>query len=307
MPELPDVEVYLDALRRTLRGRVLRGLKLGNPFVLRTVSPRPNEAVGRTILAFSRIGKRIVFEFENDLFFVLHLMIAGRLRWRKPGAKLPGRRGLALFEFDHGSLLFTEEGRKKRASLHVVGDRDSLSQLDPGGIDVFTAPDSALVEQLMRENRTLKRALTDPHLFSGIGNAYSDEILHAAKLSPFKRTRQLSPDEAARLFESVRHVLQIWIDRHRESVGDGFPEKVTAFHDQMMVHGKYGQPCPVCGSPIQRVVYAEREANYCPGCQTEGRVLADRALSRLLKDDWPKTLDELEEKTARRSESPGRK
>jgi len=301
MPELPDVEVYLDALRRYVVGRTLRGFRLGSPFVLRTVAPQPADAVGRDIVSVSRIGKRVVIAFDDDLWFVIHLMIAGRLRWRKPGAGLPGRRGLAAFDFDDGTLLLTEEGRKKRASLHVVGSREDLDALDPGGVDVADLSSEVFATILRRDNRTLKRALTDPHIFSGIGNAYSDEILHHARMSPFRRTRQLSEAELETIRRSTLHVLADWTERIRDEVGDGFPEKVTAFRDGMAVHGRYGQPCPVCGSPVQRIVYAENEANYCASCQTGGKMLADRSLSRLLKDDWPKTLEELEAKIGVRS------
>ena len=300
LPELPDIEVYLDALRRHVVGRRLRGYRSGNPFVLRTVTPAPSEAVGRDLASVSRIGKRIVFEFDGSLWFVIHLMIAGRLRWRKPGAALPGRRGLAALDFDNGTLLLTEEGRKKRASLHVVGSPEILESLDPGGVEVTDLGAGQYASVLRRDNRTLKRALTDPHIFSGIGNAYSDEILHHARMSPFRRTRQLSDEEVETLRRSTLFVLSDWTGRLRREVGDGFPEKVTAFRDGMAVHGRYGEPCPVCGAPVQRIVYVENEANYCASCQTGGKVLADRSLSRLLKEDWPGTLEELEALNERR-------
>ncbi len=309
MPELPDVAVYLDALKRHLAGRALLNFRLGSPFLLRTVNPPPAAAVGRTLASVSRIGKRIVMQFvdedQNSIWFVMHLMIAGRLRWRKPGASLPGRRGLAAFDFENGTLLFTEEGRKKRASLRVFGDANEVQAIDPGGIDVLSASASEFAEAITRENRTLKRALTDPRILSGIGNAYSDEILHAAQMSPFVRTHKLSDDDLSNLRTAVVSVLTGWTKRLREQIGDGFPEKVTAFRDEMAVHGKFGQPCPVCGSPVQRIVYAERESNYCPSCQTGGRLLADRSLSKLLKDDWPRTLDELEQLHGRRSKEGG--
>ncbi len=303
MPELPDIAAYLDALERHTVGRELLGFRLGSPFVLRTVTPAPQEAVGMTVAGVSRIGKRVVLRFDGagPMWFVIHLMIAGRLRWRKAGAKLPGRRGLAALDFEHGTLLFTEEGRKKRAWLRVVGNEDELTALDPGGLDVLELTGAEFADALVRENRTLKRSLTDPRIFSGIGNAYSDEILHRARLSPFKRTGQLTSEEVDRLYGACRDTLADWIQRISKETGDGFPEKVTAFRDGMAVHGRFGQPCPVCGAPVQRIIYAEREANYCPGCQTDGRVLADRSLSRLLKDDWPRTLDELEQLDRRRA------
>ena len=294
--------VYVEALTARLAGRRLERILLRSPFVLRSVDPPIDAAFGRRISGVRRIGKRIVLVFEpgdpaaaDPLFLVIHLMIAGRLRWREPGEK-PGVGGkllLALFEFEHGTLLFTEAGSKKRASIQMVHGAAALAAVDRGGIEPLEATGAAFVEALTRENHTLKRSLTDPRLFSGIGNAYSDEILHAARLSPLKLTRALTDDEATRLFEATRATLLAWIDRHRESTSGRFPEKVTAFHDAMAVHGKFKQPCPVCGSPVQRIVYADNECNYCATCQTGGRLLADRSLSRLLKDDWPRSIDDL--------------
>ncbi len=294
VPEYPDIEVYLSALQRMIVGHELQGFRSGSPFVLRTVEPKPAAALNKKVTDVWRIGKRVVVTFEDDVHFVMHLMIAGRLRWRKTGAGLPGKRGLVAMDFEHGTLLFTEEGRKKRASLHVFASRGEAEALDRGGIDVINCSQEEFRERLISENRTLKRALTDPRLFSGIGNAYSDEILHHAQMSFFKRTSQLTEEEVTKLLKSIRHVLEMWRDKMLAEVGDGFPEKVTAFREGMAVHGRYGQPCPTCGSPVQRVVYAQNEANYCAKCQTGGKLLADRALSRLLKDDWPKTLEELE-------------
>jgi formamidopyrimidine-DNA glycosylase len=280
-------------------GQTIRAIRLATPFLLRSVEPPLSSAEGRQVVGVSRLGKRIVVETEGDLFLVVHLMIAGRFRWKPTGTKVPrpkkaGSAGLLAIDFDTGTLILTEAGSKRRASLHVVQGRDALSQHDPGGIEVLEAGLPAFAEALRRENHTLKRSLTDPHVFSGIGNAYSDEILHAARLSPFKQTQALGDEEVARLFEAVRSTLTRWSTRLREETGEGFPEKVTAFRDGMAVHGRYGQPCPVCGSPVQRVVYADNEANYCATCQTGGRLLADRSLSRLLREDWPRTLEELE-------------
>ena len=294
MPELPDLEVYLSCLEPRILGRRLEGVRLASPFLVRSFDPPLSDAEGRTIASLERLGKRLVFGLEGDLFLVLHLMIAGRLHWKPPGAGLPARRGLAAFDFEAGTLLLTEAGSKKRASLHVVAGRRELQRHDPGGLEVLTASRQSFEEALRRENRTLKRALTDPRIFAGIGNAYSDEILHAARLSPFRQTGRLEDEEVTRLFGSIRTVLGEWTVRLREEAGSEFPVRVTAFREEMAVHGKFGQPCPVCAAPVQRIVYAENEANYCAGCQTEGRLLADRALSRLLKDDWPTTLEELE-------------
>ena len=288
MPELPDIAVYLESLERRVLGARLLKLRLLNPFLLRTAVPPIAQAEGRKVVALRRLGKRIVFALEGDLFLVLHLMIAGRLQWESK------RKGLAVFEFDTGKLTLTEAGTKRRASLHLVQGEAALAAMDPGGIDVFSAALRTFADQLTKENHTVKRALTDPHLFSGIGNAYSDEILHRARLSPFVQTKDMSEEDMRRLHEATRNVLNEWTDRLRKQTGEGFPEKVTAFRDEMAVHGRYGKPCPVCGAPVQRIVYAENETNYCARCQTGGKILADRALSRLLKKSWPRSLDELE-------------
>jgi formamidopyrimidine-DNA glycosylase len=298
MPELPDVVVYIEALERRILGRPLAGIRLGSPFVLRTVEPPLATFRGRSPRALSRLGKRIVMAFDDDLFLVIHLMIAGRLHWRPAGAPLVRRIGLAAFDFPDGTLVLTEVATKKRAALHAVRGAAALAKHDPGGIEVFDADLTAFRAALLRENHTVKRALTDPRLFSGIGNAYSDEILHRARLSPIKMTRSLEDGEVERLFHATRETLRAWIDRLRTQTGSGFPEKVTAFHPDMAVHGKFGKPCPVCGAPVQRIVHAANETNYCARCQTGGRLLADRALSRLLKADWPRTLEELEERRA---------
>jgi formamidopyrimidine-DNA glycosylase len=295
VPELPDVVVYLEALDRHVAGKRLERVTLLSPFVLRSVDPSIDTISGQTVQATRRIGKRIVLAFADDVFLVLHLMIAGRLRWRAPDQKLGiGKKLiLATFTFEHGTLLFTEASSKKRASMQLVRGEAALHGLDPGGIEPLDATREQFHDALTRENHTVKRSLTDPHLFSGIGNAYSDEILHAAKLSPLKQTRSLRDDEFERLYEATRATLMLWVERLRAETGGGFPEKVTAFRDQMAVHGRFKQPCPVCGSPVQRIVYAENECNYCATCQTGGRLLADRSLSRLLKDDWPRSIDEL--------------
>jgi formamidopyrimidine-DNA glycosylase len=295
VPELPDVVVYLEALEHHVVGQTLERLKLFSPFVLRSVDPPIQSIDGAIVRGVRRVGKRIVLEFDHDLFLVLHLMIAGRLRWREPGKK-PGmgpKMILASFQFAHGVLFFTEASSKKRASLQLMKGEAALRDLDPGGVEPLEASPETFRDALTRESHTLKRALTDPHLFSGIGNAYSDEILHAARLSPMKLTRSLTGAEFARLYDSTRATLSRWVDLLRAQTSGGFPEKVTAFHDEMAVHGRYRQPCPVCGSPVQRIVYAENECNYCATCQTGGRLLADRSLSRLLKDDWPKSIDDL--------------
>jgi formamidopyrimidine-DNA glycosylase len=305
MPELPDVEIYREALQRYLLGRRLEKLRLVSPFVLRSVDPPAEVLEGLEVVGIRRIGKRLVLGFEGDLFLVVHLMIAGRLRWRARGAKPPGRRGLAAFDFPDGTLLFTEEGSKKRASLHVVRGVSGLAEHDRGGLEVLDCDAPQFVEALLRENRTLKRALTDPRLFSGIGNAYSDEILHRARLSPARLTRQLADDEVARLQKAARLTLVEWTDRLRAQTGEGFPQNVTAFREGMTVHGRYGQPCPACASPVQRIRYANNEANYCARCQTGGRLLADRSLSRLLKKDWPRTLEELEQRRASNTSRSG--
>jgi formamidopyrimidine-DNA glycosylase len=301
MPELPDITVYLERLRPRIQGQVLQKIDIISPFLLRSVDPPPSELEGRPVNDLSRLGKRIVWELDGDRYLVLHLMIAGRLHWKPPGAKLPGKVGLAAFRFATGTLTLTEAGSKKRASLHLVRGREALRQHDPGGLDILAADLPAFGAELTRENHTLKRALTDPRLFSGIGNAYSDEILHAARLSPLALTRRLGPEEIAGLFAATQRTLAEWTERLRRETGDGFPEKVTAFRDGMAVHGRFGQPCPVCGTAVQRIVYAENETNYCPRCQTGGKLLADRSLSRLLKDDWPRTLEELEEQRNRKS------
>ncbi len=302
MPELPDVTVYVECLQTRIVGQPLDRVRLASPFVLRSVTPPLADVEGRQVRGVTRLGKRIVIALERDLSLVMHLMIAGRLRWRHPGTPIPTRRGLAAFDFPTGTLLFTEEGTKKRASIHVVGGAAALQAHDPGGLEVLEATGDLFRDALLRENHTIKRALTDPRLFSGIGNAYSDEILHAARLSPLTLTRRLTEAAILRLFEATRTTLELWTDRLRQEVGAGFPEKVTAFRDGMAVHGRYGKPCPVCASPVQRIVYASNEANYCPRCQTHGRLLADRALSRLLKRDWPRSLEELEMMTPSRRE-----
>ena len=294
MPELPDVVIYLEALGPRVLRQPLERFRIGNPFLVRTIDPPPAAFEGRRVMSLRRMGKRLVFGFEEELFLVLHLMIAGRLRWREKGKAIPGKVGLAAFDFPTGTLLLTEQGSKRQASIHLVRGFDALKEFDRGGLEVLETDLAAFAERLVAENHTVKRALTDPTIFSGIGNAYSDEILHAAKLSPMKQTRQLSGDEISRLYAATTLTLEAWITRTREEVGDGFPEKVTAFREGMAVHGRYGQPCPVCGSPVQRIVYAHNECNYCATCQTEGRLLSDRALSRLLKQDWPKTLEEME-------------
>jgi len=300
VPELPDVTVYVERLAALAGGQVLEGLRIASPFVLRTVAPSPRDVIGTKLLGVERMGKRIILAMEHDRFIVIHLMIAGRLRWKKRGDKVPGKVGLAAFDFPNGTLIFTEASPKKRASIHIVAGRDALREFDRGGLDVFTAGAAAFAERLRSERHTIKRSLTDPTLFDGIGNAYSDEILHAAKLSPFRMTSSITDDEVARLHRACVDTLNLWTQRMRDEVGDGFPDKVTAFRPEMAVHGKYGKPCPVCGTPVQRIVYADNEANYCPTCQTEGRLLADRALSRLLKEDWPRSLEELEERKAKR-------
>lgn len=294
MPELPDVSIYVEALQRHVGGRCLERVRLRSVFLLRSVEPPLQAAQERRVLEVRRMGKRIVLGLERGLFLVLHLMIAGRLRWRGAGSAIPKGNGLAAFDFAHGTLLFTETGHKKRASLHVVEGEEGLRAFDRGGLEVAELDLHRFGEALCRENHTLKRALTDPRILSGIGNAYSDEILHAARLSPFKQTRSLSEAELEQLFRATRETLEDWTGRLREEVGEGFPEKVTAFRKGMAVHGRYRKPCPVCEAPVQRIVYASNEANYCPRCQTGGKVLADRALSRLLKANWPKTIEELE-------------
>lgn len=295
MPELPDVALYVEHLERRLRGQRLQRVRLASPFLLRTFDPPIEEAQGKPVLAVRRLGKRIVFHLDPDLFLVIHLMIAGRLHWKAPGAKPPGKIGLAAFDFDLGTLTLTEAGTKKRASLHLLQSEEALASLNRGGLEVLEATLAQFHAALTRENHTLKRTLTDPRLFSGIGNSYSDEILHRARLSPMTLSTRLSDDETSRLFQATQETLKDWLFRLREEAGDKFPEGVTAFRPGMAVHGRFGKPCPVCAAPVQRIVHAENETNYCPGCQTGGKILADRSLSRLLKDDWPRTLEELEE------------
>lgn len=294
MPELPDVTLYVEAMQQRAARRELRRLRVQSPFVLRTVEPSAADMAGKRVNDVVRMGKRIVIALQDDLYIIIHLMISGRLWWRKPDIAIPRGKGLAAFDFEHGSILFTEVSKKKRAALHLIRGAGALDQFDQGGLEIFHSDRSAFVAALTRENHTLKRALTDPRVLSGIGNAYSDEILFNARISPFKQTQNLSAAEQTRLFEATRQTLSAWTDKLRAERNRKFPEKVTAFHRDMAVHGKYKQPCPECGAPIQRIVYAEKESNYCAGCQTGGRLLADRALSRLLKQNWPKTLDELE-------------
>jgi formamidopyrimidine-DNA glycosylase len=294
MPELPDIVVYIEHLEAGLIGQMLERVRLTNPFVLRSVTPPIASAEGKKVVGVRRMGKRIVIALEGELFLVLHLMIAGRLRWLATGAKVPGRITLAAFEFPSGTLVFTEAGTKRRASIHLVEGEAALAAMNPGGLEVFESSLEEFAARLKRENHTLKRALTDPRLFSGIGNAYSDEILHRAKLSPFAQTQSLSEENVRRLYAATRATLAEWTERLRREAGADFPEKVTAFREGMAVHGRFRKPCPVCGSPVQRIVYAENETNYCARCQTGGKVLADRALSRLLKASWPRSIDELE-------------
>jgi len=299
MPELPDITVYLECLQPRILHHPLIKAEIVSPFLLRTFDPPVSEIEGHVIEELLRVGKRIVWRFDNDIYLVLHLMIAGRLHWKPPEAKLPAKIGLAAFRFPEGTLTLTEAGSKKRASLHLVRSAEALKRLDPGGMDILSADLDSFAAALTRENHTLKRSLTDPRLFSGIGNAYSDEIFHAARLSPITLTRKLGREEIGRLLDATKKTLLEWAERLRRDAGDDFPEGVTAFRPEMAVHGRYGKPCPVCGSPVQRIVYAENETNYCPRCQTGGKVLADRSLSRLLKDDWPRTLEEWEAQRAR--------
>jgi len=294
MPELPDIAAYISALESRIVGQPIEQIRLSSPFLLRTVQPSLTDAEGRLVRELRRIGKRIAIGVQGDLWLVLHLMIAGRLHWRPRGAKLAGRKSLAAFDFPNGSLVLSEADTKHRASLYFFAGENALQSIDPGGIDVFSSTLDSFREALTAENRTLKRALTDPRILSGIGNAYSDEILHAAQLSPITLTQKLKPEEWQRLFAATRETLSLWIDRLRGEAETGFPEKVTAFRKEMAVHGRYGEPCPRCGEKIQRIRYADNETNYCARCQTGGKVLADRSLSRLLRSDWPRTLDELE-------------
>jgi formamidopyrimidine-DNA glycosylase len=295
VPELPDVVVYIERLEARVRGQALRRVRIRSPFFLRSVDPPVHEAEGRSVVGLRRLGKRIVLALEGDLFLVLHLMIAGRLHWRPPAAKITGKVGLAALDFASGTVVVTEASSRKRAALYLVAGEANLAAHDAGGLEVLEAALAAFRTALTRENHTLKRALTDPRLFSGIGNAYSDEILHRARLSPVKLTRSIGDEEIARLYDATRATLLEWTDRLRREAGAGFPEKVTAFRDGMAVHGRYREPCPVCQAPVQRIVHAENETNYCARCQTGGVLLADRALSRLLKDDWPRNLAELDE------------
>jgi len=294
MPELPDLTVYLESLEARIANRRLERVRLLNPFLLRTAVPAISEAEGKRVTGFRRLGKRIVIALENDLYLVLHLMVAGRLRWLEGKTKPPGRITLALLEFENGILAFTEAGTKRRASLHLVQGEAALRAMDPGGLEVFALDLGSFSAQLKKENHTLKRALADPHLFAGIGNAYSDEILHRARLSPVALTRQLKDEEVGRLFDATKATLEDWTRRLRTEANNKFPEKVTAFREGMAVHGRFGKPCPVCGAPVQRIRYAENETNYCARCQTGGKLLADRSLSRLLKKSWPRSIDEME-------------
>ncbi len=295
MPELPDIVVYIEALEKRIVDQRLEDVRIASPFLLRTAEPPIQSVHGKRVTELRRIGKRIAIGLEDDRWLVLHLMIAGRLYWREPAAKLPGgRRGLAAFDFSHGTLTLTEAGSKKRASLHVVQDEGALRKYDPGGLEILECDLDAFSQRLRSRNHTLKRALTDPRLFSGVGNAYSDEILHRARLSPVTLTQRLSEEETERLYRATRETLELWVNQLRDESGEAFPEKVTAFREGMAVHGRYGKPCPVCGSPVQRIRYAANETNYCAPCQTGGKLLADRALSRLLKKDWPRTIEELE-------------
>jgi formamidopyrimidine-DNA glycosylase len=295
MPELPDIAAYISALEPRIIGQPLERVRLASVFLLRTAKPAITDAEGHVVRELRRIGKRIAFGLDNDLWLVLHLMIAGRLHWRPPSAKLAGRQNLAAFDFPNGSLVLTEAGSKRRASLYVVAGEEALRSVDPGGIEVFSANLESFRAALTAENRTLKRGLTDPRILSGIGNAYSDEILHAAQLSPIVLTRKLNSSEWERLFTATRQTLEFWIDRLKAEAGNGFPEKVTAFRKGMAVHGRYGEPCPRCGEKVLRIRYADNETNYCARCQTGGKILADRSLSRLLGSEWPRTLEELEE------------
>jgi formamidopyrimidine-DNA glycosylase len=299
MPELPDLTVYLDFLQSNVVGQTLERVRLASPFVLRTADPPLKSAENKRVLGLRRLGKRLVLELEDDLFLVIHLMIAGRFRWRERGAAITAKIGLAAFDFSNGTLVLTEASQKKRAAIHLIRGADALADFDRGGLEPLDADLGQFRSRLLAGNHTVKRALTDPDLFSGIGNAYSDEILHRAKMSPVKLTRSMSQAEVELLFAATREVLQDWIQRLRDDAKGGFPEKVTAFRKGMAVHGRYGLPCPVCGTPVQRIVHAENESNYCPSCQTSGRLLADRALSRLLKQDWPRTIEELEARKPR--------
>jgi len=302
VPELPDIEAYVHALEARVVDQELAGLRPASPFLLRTHDPPYREVIGRRVRGLRRMGKRIVFEMDGDLFMVVHLMVAGRFRWKEVGAKIPGKVGLAAFDFATGTLILTEASKKKRTSLHIVRGEEALLEHDPGGLEVLENELDAFRDAITRENHTLKRTLTDPRILSGIGNAYSDEILHRARLSPVKWTTRLTNEELARLFEATRDVLTLWKERLVREADEAFPEKVTAFREDLNVHGKYGQPCPACGSPVQRIKRASNEINYCASCQTGGKLLADRGLSRLLKGDWPKTVEELDEYKRNRGE-----
>jgi formamidopyrimidine-DNA glycosylase len=293
LPELPDITVYIESLEKRIVGHTLERIRITNPFLVRSVEPPIRDAEGKRVAEIRRIGKRIAIGLESDLWIVIHLMIAGRLRWLAPGAKVPGKLGLAAFDFDDGSLILTEAGSTRRASVTVVKGEEALQSIDRGGVEPLECSLEEFAEQLRKENHTIKRSLTDPTLFSGIGNAYSDEILHRALMSPLRLTSKMTDDEIARLFDATQTTLREWIERLREQARDDFPKNVTAFREEMAVHGRYGKPCPVCSTPVQRIRYASNETNYCPRCQTEGRLLADRAMSRLLRQDWPKSIDEL--------------
>ena len=299
MPELPDIELYLHALNKRIVGHRLEAIRLASPFILRSINPPLDAVLGRQVRGLRRLGKRIVWSLEDEYFIVIHLMIAGRFRWKERAAAVPAKVGLAAFDFDNGTLVLTEAGSKRQASLYVVRGEQMLAEHDPGGIEPLSSTVGEFAAALRRENHTVKRALTDPHLLSGIGNAYSDEILHAAKMSPMKQTAQLSDEEIARLHAATVSTLEAWRRTLIEESGEVFPEKVTAFREGMAVHGRYGKPCPVCNTPVQRIRYAANEANYCPTCQTGGKLLADRSLSRLLKNDWPRSLEELEKRMRR--------
>jgi formamidopyrimidine-DNA glycosylase len=296
LPELPDILIYIEHLQKLLLDQKLENIRINNPFLLRTAEPPLTSLFGQTINGIERLGKRIVFVFPNELFLVLHLMIAGRLHWREPNCKIPGNVGLAAMDFNHGSLLLTEAGTTRRAAIHIFKGRENVQAFSQGGLEILDSDLDRFKGRLRSENHTLKRSLTDPRLFSGIGNSYSDEILHRARLSPLLMSGRMTDDQIEKLYNAIQQVMKEWIERLRTESGDGFPEKVTAFRPEMAVHGKFNQPCPVCGSPVQRIRYAQNETNYCPTCQTEGRVLADRSLSLLLKKDWPRTLEELEER-----------
>jgi formamidopyrimidine-DNA glycosylase len=300
MPEYPDITIYIERLEAFVQGQILEQIRFASPFLLRTADPPIKSIHGAKVQGFERLGKRIVFVFSEERYLVLHLMIAGRLHWRKRGSKIPAKVGLAAFDFPNGTLLVTEAGSKKRASLHFVKGRTHLEQFNPGGVEVMDASVEAFRKVLLSENHTLKRALTDPRLFNGIGNAYSDEILHRARLSPILLSEKMEEDQMKRLYQATRETLADWTERLREEAGSGFPEKVTAFRDGMAVHGRYKKPCPDCGAPVQRIRYASNETNYCPNCQPGGKLLADRALSRLLKKDWPRTLEDLESRQRQR-------